>query len=178
MARETSLMDAILETIKGVSDRLGARVSALEARAAVPGRDGRDGAPGAPGAQGTAGDPGRDGADGKDGADGRDGLGFDDLTVEYDGERSFSFKFVQGDRVKSFGPFIVPALIYRGVFKAGETYQRGDTVTWAGSLWHASDVTTAKPGDAAPESRAWQLCVKKGADARPVTVSAAPRAGG
>jgi len=31
------------------------------------------------------------------------------------------------------------------VFKQGTTYERGDMVTWAGSLWHCNTTTTTKP---------------------------------
>ena len=42
-------------------------------------------------------------------------------------------------------------------------YERGDTVTWAGSLWHCNEPTTTKPGNA---QRAWTLCTKHGRDGR------------
>lgn len=55
-------------------------------------------------------------------------------------------------------PFHIPAMLYRGIFKAG-TYEQGDTVTWDGSLWHCN----AKSTDGAPgKSSDWQLCVKRG----------------
>ena len=68
------------------------------------------------GDKGDSGDDGKDGAAGKDGADGKDGFGFDDLAVDYDGERTFVFRFAQGERVKDF-PFRVPVMIYRGAFR-------------------------------------------------------------
>jgi len=52
------LLDAILTTVKGVHDRLAARIEALERRGEpvpVPGRDGRDGAPGPTGPPGPPG---------------------------------------------------------------------------------------------------------------------------
>lgn len=125
-----------------------------------PGRDGRDGIPGLQGEKGI------DGINGKDGRDGVDGLGFDDFEVEFDGERSFTFKFVQGERVKAFGPFKVPATIYRGVYQHGKSYERGDSVTFGSSQWIAMADTAARPGGAEAESRAWQLAVKKGADGK------------
>lgn len=137
--------------------------SGLDGKDGAPGRDGRDGLQGLPGEKGL---DGKDGTNGKDGRDGVDGLGFDDWEVEFDGERTFTFKFVQGDRVKSFGPFRVPCTIYRGVYQLGKSYERGDSVTWAGSQWIAMTDTASRPGDSAPESRAWQLSVKKGADGK------------
>lgn len=61
-------IDVVLGTLKSVSDRLSARVEAVEARAPVPGRDG------APGLNGKDGAPGRDGANGKDGLPGAPGV--------------------------------------------------------------------------------------------------------
>lgn len=111
------------------------------------GRDGLDGAPGAPG---------------RDGRDGMDGLGFDDLTVDYDGERTIRCAFVQGDRRREFPPFVLPVAIWRGVYKAGESYQRGDLTTWSGSLWHCGEPTTSQPG----QTKAWTLVAKRGADGK------------
>jgi hypothetical protein len=120
---------------------------------------GKDGAPGERGADGI-------GINGKDGKDGQDALGFDDIDVQHDGERTFRFKFVRGERVKEFGPFTVPLVIDRGVYQAGTVYEKGDGVTWAGSYWIAQESTTAKPGEAGMQSRAWRLAVKKGGDGK------------
>jgi hypothetical protein len=99
-------------------------------------------------------------APGKDGKDGRDGFGFDDVKVDHDGERGITVSFVQGDRTKSFGPFIVPVQIHRGTWNAEKRYEYQDTVTWAGSQWVClHPKASSKPGD--PNS-GWQLSVKKG----------------
>lgn len=58
--------------------------------------------------------------------------------------------------------FQLPVQIYRGVYREGETYERGDTATWAGSLWHANEKTADKPGDGSK----WSLAVKKGRDGK------------
>lgn len=105
---------------------------------------------------------GKDGEPGKDGRDGADGLGFDDLTVEQTGERTFVLRFIRGDLVKEFA-FDVPVMIYRGVFKEGETYKPGDTVTFGGSLWHC-DVETAEKPDS-PEKH-WRVAVRRGRDGK------------
>ena len=127
--------------------------------AGTPGRDGRDGLPGVPG---VPGEKGLDGKDGLHGKDGLDGFGFDDLSVLHDGARLLTFRFQQGTRVKDFA-VTIPAVIYRGVYADGKTYDQGDTTTWAGSLWHCNEPTTTKPGDG---SKAWTLTVKRGRDGK------------
>lgn len=109
------------------------------------------------GKDGVNGRDGKDGANGKDGLDGKDGLGFDDLNVEFDGERTITLNFESGHHRKSF-EFSIPAQIYRGVFKKGATYAIGDTVTDNGSLWTCINPTTERP----LSSEDWQLTVKHG----------------
>lgn len=59
-------------------------------------------------------------------------------------------------------PFSVPAMIYRGIWKEGE-YERGDCVTWGGSMFHCdAEKTTDKP----ETSTAWKLCAKRGRDGK------------
>lgn len=135
-----------------------------------PARDGRDGLPGVPGL------PGEKGADGLHGKDGVDGLGFDDLSVLHDGERAFTFRFSQGEKVKEF-TVAVPLMLYKGVYTEGRTYEPGDTVTYARSLWHCQKTTRIKPDGTAIDSvtgRAsgpqgkdfWTLAAKGGQDGR------------
>jgi hypothetical protein len=59
-----------------------------------------------------------------------------------------------------------PTMAYKGVFAAGQTYERGEVVTWGGSMWHANTRTTEKPGEASMASRSWTLCCKKGSDGK------------
>lgn len=102
------------------------------------------------------------GKDGKDGANGKDGFGFDDLSVEHDGRRGFSFKFTQGDTVKAFD-FVVPYVIDAGFYQEGKYYEAGDGTTFGGSYWIAKEATTEKPGAG---SESWRLAVKKGRDGK------------
>lgn len=95
--------------------------------------------------------------------DGVDGLGFDDLTVEYDGERTVTWRFEKGERVKEFA-MAMPVILDRGVYTAGKGYEPGDGVTWAGSYWIAQRATDAKPGD----GEGWRLAVKKGRDGKEI----------
>jgi hypothetical protein len=129
----------------------------------TPGRDGRDGQPGAPGPIGEKGLDGRDGRDGVDGRNGVDGLGFDDIVVEHDGERGFTFKFVQGDRVKTFGAFQVPVMIHRGIWIADKDYAYQDVTTFGGSQWLCVDpIKKGKPGAGSTDVTGWTLVVKEG----------------
>ena len=59
--------------------------------------------------------------------------------------------------------FTLPVMIYRGVFKAEETYERGDSVTWGGSLWHCNEPDGSKPGEG---NKSWQLVAKRGRDGK------------
>jgi hypothetical protein len=130
----------------------------LDGKDGIDGRDGRDGLPGL---QGEKGERGSDGKDGRDGIDGKDGLGFDDLSMEYDGVRGFTLKFVRGSEEKLFA-FSLPVPVYRGVFKEGDEYAKHDTATWGGSVWMAKADTTNKPG----QSDDWQLMVKQGGEGK------------
>jgi hypothetical protein len=123
------------------------RVSALEARAAVPGPPGHDG---------------KDGTPGRDGAPGADGLGYDDLAVTQT-DRSFTIKAIKGDREKVIGVVSFPVMEQKGIYQDGKTYEPGDVVTWSGSQWHCSEPTASKPGNGA---KAWTLIVKCGRDGK------------
>jgi hypothetical protein len=98
--------------------------------------------------------------------DGKDGFGFDDITLEYDGERSFVIVMEREGKESKRFPVEMPIVIYRGVYDASEEYKRGDCVTWDGCTWIAKEATTEKPGPG--QSDFWQLSVKKGRDGRSV----------
>lgn len=92
--------------------------------------------------------------------DGVDGMGFDHVEHTHDGERRGCWLMVRGDQVKEF-PYRHEAIIDRGVFKEGSPYERGDAVTYGGSLWIAQkDDPEGKPG----LSDDWRLAVRKGRD--------------
>ena len=166
---QTTRQDAIrLEGYTAALQRdeasLRERVAVVETRAPVPGPDGKDGL---------------------NGMNGVDGLGWDDLSVVHDGDRTFTLQAARGDQRKDLGTFAVPYMIYRGVFQEGRTYAKGDMVTWAGSLWLVNESTAIRPDDL---SKAWTLCVKRGRDGRDgkdapgalpvVSVGPTPGAGG
>lgn len=124
------------------------RLAVVEVRAQIPGPPGKDG---------------KDGENGQPGKDGVDGVGFDDILIGQDDERTISIKAIRGSHVKDLGSVRFPVEIYRGVFMESKTYERGDGVTWAGSEWHCNETTTSKPGDG---SKAWTLKVKRGRDGK------------
>ena len=162
-----SLFNAVSTYVLRLIEPIVMRLEAIEKRQPEKGERGRDGV----GAAGAA--ISRDGelmftlSNGDllnlGRVDGRDGLGFDDMTVDYDGERQVTFCFTQGDRMKKF-PLMLPIVIDRGVYRAGEDYQKGDAVSFGGSLWIAQEATQDKP----ETSTAWRLAVKRGRDGRSV----------
>jgi hypothetical protein len=92
----------------------------------------------------------------KDGKDGRDAIPVEDFDLSLDG-RSLTV---------SVGPVSktlhVPSVLYRGVFRDGETYEVGDLATFGGSLWHCNEPTTEKP----ETGKAWTLAAKRGRDGK------------
>lgn len=118
------------------------------------GNDGRDGLPGVPGRDGAPGERGERGEKGLDGKDGKDGT-LDGASIEQVDERTFRVVRADGSALGLL-KFAVP--VYRGVYVAGQAYEKGDAVTYSGSLWIAHDATKATPGIGV----GWQLAVKRG----------------
>jgi integrin beta 3 len=111
---------------------------------------------------GKDGAPGEPGKDGRDGHDGKDGLSFEDFAMEFDGEKTFTFKFVRGDIVKEY-TFTAPVVIDCGVYRAEQSYSKGDGVSYGGSFWIAQkDAPEGKP----EASQDWRLAVKRGRDGK------------
>ncbi|MEO3387330.1 hypothetical protein [Mesorhizobium sp. CAU 1741] len=100
----------------------------------------------------------------------RDGFSLSDFdaTLMDDG-RTVLLSFDQGEQ--SFKVELgIPAMIYRGVFKEGRSYEKGDTVTWGGSLWHCDvDATEEKPDS---QAKHWTLAAKRGRDGKDAVVKA------
>lgn len=127
-----------------------------------PGPQGEKGLPGDRGDIGPQGEKGLDGRDGTDGTNGRDGFDLETFDCVPIDERTIELRFTGAGQVHRY-ELEFPVIIDRGVYKAGETYKRGDAVTWGGSLWIAQVETGAKPDS--PDS-GWRLGVKKGRDGR------------
>jgi hypothetical protein len=131
----------------------------------VDGRDGRDGMPGTPGERGMDGLNGKDGKDGLHGKDGLDGFGFDDLDVVHDGERTVTFTFTKGERVKTF-PIVFDVPLFRGVFTEGKSYESGDMVQFGGNMYYAQRATTQKPAENGDGAKDWKLAVRRGREGK------------
>ncbi|KLH48743.1 hypothetical protein WQ64_26865 [Escherichia coli] len=56
--------------------------------------------------------------------------GVADIDVSMTGERLFSVVIRHSSGQRTEKTFSLPVMLYRGVFRAGETYHPGDTVTW------------------------------------------------
>ncbi|AEI71097.1 hypothetical protein [EBPR siphovirus 3] len=96
--------------------------------------------------------------------DGEDGLGFDDMSVDHDGERTIILRWSRGEVTKE-ARIVMPVVLDRGVYSEGKSYERGDGVTWGGSFWIAQDDTNEKPGEG---KTAWRLSIKKPRDGKDV----------
>jgi len=119
-------------------------------------RDGIDGA------HGLNGIDGKDGKDGVDGAPGEPGGSIDDFDIGLDG-RELTVSMKIGERIER-RTIKLDMPMYRDVYKAGEKYERGDMVTFSGSVFVATRDTT---GSEKPEaSPAWKLMVKRGRDGK------------
>ncbi len=77
--------------------------------------------------------------------------------------RTFSMISIKASGAKDVQQFKIPVQLYRGGYKNGDTYERGDTVTRDGSQWTCQvDSTAAVPGF----SHDWRLSVRRGEAAK------------
>lgn len=90
--------------------------------------------------------------------------GISSVDISQANEREFTITAQLASGTKTEKSFSIPVMIYRDIFKDGEKYLPGDSVTWAGSVWYCHAETTDKPGE--PSSKGWKLAVKRGRDAR------------
>ncbi|EOJ9641355.1 phage gp6-like head-tail connector protein [Enterobacter hormaechei] len=89
------------------------------------------------------------------------------IDIQQSELRCFSLTVNRTSGASETKSFDVPVMIYQGVFKSGQEYLPGDTVTWGGSLWHCDEQTQDKPGEAG--SKGWTLAAKRGRDGRDKT---------
>lgn len=93
--------------------------------------------------------------------------GVADIDIKQSEQRCFTLTVKRTSGASETKSFDVPVMIYQGVFKSGQEYLPGDTVTWGGSLWHCDEQTQDKPGEAG--SKGWTLAAKRGRDGRDKT---------
>lgn len=126
-----------------------------------PGEKGDKGDPGERGEKGEPGIDGKDGTNGIDGKDGSNGIDGKDGAPGPQGEKGDA-----GERGEKGDPGIISAEAladaYKGVWTEGE-FERGQVVTWGGSLWLSKEANSEKPGD---NNDKWQLIVKRGRDGK------------
>ncbi|BBW35505.1 phage gp6-like head-tail connector protein [Enterobacter hormaechei] len=89
------------------------------------------------------------------------------IDIQHSEQRTFTLTVNRTSGASETKAFDVPVMIYQGVFKSGQEYLPGDTVTWGGSLWHCDEQTQDKPGEAG--SKGWTLAAKRGRDGRDKT---------
>ncbi|MDI6637043.1 phage portal protein [Pantoea dispersa] len=90
--------------------------------------------------------------------------GINAIDISQDDERHFTVVATKSSGQKTEKTFSVPVMIYRDIFKEGQKYYPGDSVTWGGSVWYCHVETGDKPGE--DGSKGWKLAVKRGRDAR------------
>lgn len=170
-------MEAVETRFRSMRDEIRAELL-VELRTLIPepipgppgpaGERGADGGQGPAGPQGERGEPGERGADGMQGRDGAPGPagergadGANGMTRE-----EFDLAITRAEErglERGAREVVVRTLAdtYRDVWKAG-SYQRGDAVTWQGTLYLATKDTAAQPD----VSRDWKAIAHKGRDGK------------
>lgn len=87
--------------------------------------------------------------------------GLAEQSIEQVDDRTFVMRQVDTAGRVTEKRATLPVMIYRQIWREGQ-YERGDTVTWGGSLWHCEETTREKPGT----GKGWKLAVKRGADGK------------
>lgn len=90
---------------------------------------------------------------------GRDGLSIQHFDAEVMDDGRTILLSLEDEKHSFKVELSFPVMIYRGVFREGQEYKQGDTVTWGGDMWHCDTDTKDKPDG---EQRCWTLCVRKG----------------
>lgn len=104
------------------------------------------------------------GKDGQRGEDGKDGLGFDDLTVSFDGE-AIVHEYKRGEKSLT-QRFPINVMKDIGFWRSGMEAKAGNTVTDNGSLWLCLKDTGERP---AYNCADWRLAARKGRDGQDKT---------
>lgn len=95
-------------------------------------------------------------------ADGKDALALEDFDISLsDDGRTVTMQLKSGEQLVE-RTLKIPSVLYKGVFTE-QAYEKGDAVTYGGSLWIAEkDCPDGRPG----ASDDWRLAVKRGRDYR------------
>lgn len=91
------------------------------------------------------------------------------IEIEQAGDRALVVRAVHTDGSVATGELRAPVMIYREVYRDETAYERGDTVTWDGSLWHCQRACKGERpngASAADADRAWRLVAKRGRDGK------------
>ena len=123
--------------IASLREKLLVHQTEIEALKAKEPQPGRDGLPGAPGPAGR---------DGRDGAPGADGLGFDDLQLEFDGERRVTFKLLTVSGLRSCRQSSCLARFTGASIAQRPAMSVAIPCPW-GSIWCSKTDTCEKPGN-------------------------------
>lgn len=99
------------------------------------------------------------GKDGQRGEDGKDGLGFDDLTVSFDGD-AIVHEYKRGEKALT-QRFPINVMKHIGFWQQGMQAKSGNVTTHNGCSWVCLKDTSEKP---CYESKDWILSARKGRD--------------
>lgn len=107
----------------------------------------------------------------KDGKDGRDALDIDDFDISLaDDGRTVTLSLKRGDDVVEKSVKL-STILDRGVFGEDQSYEKGDAVSYGGSLWISQkDAPEGKPG----VGEDWRLSVKRGRDGKSINGKSVP----
>lgn len=89
-----------------------------------------------------------------------EGVGQISIDQDTENPRKFAVVVATSSGRAQTKQFSMPVVIYRGVYREGDAYEAGDSVTWGGSTWIALQDTKSKPDST---DGTWKLAVKKGA---------------
>lgn len=99
----------------------------------------------------------------ENGKDGRDAIELKDFDIELSEDgRTINMSLKTEDAIVERS-LKIPTVIDRGVYKESNQYEKGDAVTYAGSLFIAQ---TDNPDGKPETSSGWRLAVKRGRDGR------------
>lgn len=135
----TEVVEAVSQSVKPLRDRISELEKQLAERLTVAGAhiDRCDGSLVLTYTNGTEKNLGTVTTKGEPGTDGKDGFDLSNFDIQLgDDGRTLDLIFEDETR-KASASFTLPTMIYRGVWTQDHAYQKGDTVTYQGSLFVA-----------------------------------------